>query len=517
MSRRVAVAGFLHETNTFAPSPATYAHFEEGGGHIPISRGEEILSRCKGVNIGVAGASDFAAKAGWEMVPLLWTVAIPSAHVEKDAFERILDELVGMLKAAGPLDGVYIDLHGAMVCEHLEDGEGEILARIRDVVGPDIPVAASLDLHGNVTRKMVDASDVMVAYRTYPHVDMAETGYRTAVQLDALMNRGKPFAKAFRQLPFLIPIPWQCTDIEPAKGLYSEVAALEAGDVFSTSFLMGFPAADFADCCPSVLVYADEASLADTAADGFVAKVLAREAEFQGKAHDPDDCIRLAQSLSAAASRPVVIADTQDNPGAGGDSNTAGILRALVSADAQRAAIGLIVDPEAAAKAHAAGEGAEVTLTLGGKSGVAGDEPFTAVFTVEKLSDGEFTATGPFFGASHMSLGPSACLAIGGVRVVLASRKVQLADQAMYRFVGIEPTEQAILVNKSSVHFRADFTPIAETILVCKSPGPMALLASDLPFENLREGIRMSPCGPSFLKGEAKAKPLEPAGSGLAH
>ncbi|MGX1500052.1 microcystin degradation protein MlrC [Labrenzia sp. MBR-25] len=498
MTKRVAVAGFLHETNTFAPSPATFSHFEEGGGHIPLSRGSEVLSRSKGVNIGVAGAARFAEAAGWELVPLLWAVAIPSAHVEKDAFEQILCELIERLKAAGPLDGLYIDLHGAMVCEHLNDGEGEILARLRAALGPDVPIAASLDLHGNTTRKMVEASDVMVAYRTYPHVDMAETGYRTAVQLEALMSRGKPFKKAFRQLPFLIPIPWQCTDIEPAKSLYADLAELEAGKVFSASFLMGFPAADFADCCPSVLVYADDEATAAAAADGFVSAVLEKEADFKGEAHEPDACVALAQTLSRSAEKPVVIADTQDNPGAGGDSNTAGILRALVKADAQKAAIGLIVDPQAAQKAHDAGEGADVTLTLGGKSGVAGDEPFTATFTVEKLSDGEFTATGPFFGASHMSLGLSACLKIGGVRVVLASRKVQLADQSMYRFVGIEPTEQAILVNKSSVHFRADFTPIAETILVCKSPGPMALLASDLPFENLKDGIRMSPCGPSF-------------------
>ncbi|WP_417694648.1 M81 family metallopeptidase [Roseibium sp.] len=498
MTKNVAIAGFLHETNTFAPSPATYERFLEGGGHMPLSRGDEILRRCPGINIGAAGAVAYGEAAGWNLVPLLWTVAIPSAHVTREAFETILDELIDRLKTAGPLDGVYVDLHGAMVCEHHDDGEGEILARIRAAVGKDVPVAATLDLHGNVTRQMVDEADVLVAYRTYPHVDMAESGRRTAVQLDKLMARGAPFAKAFRQLPFLIPIPWQSTDIEPARSLYDLVARTEAGQVTSTSFLMGFPAADFADCSPCVLAYGETSEAAEAAADDICAETLYRECDFNGEAHEPAACIALAQSLAETASRPVVIADTQDNPGAGGDSNTAGILKALVEANAQKAALGLMVDPEAAAKVHAAGEGATVTLSLGGKSGVAGDEVYTADFVVEKLSDGQFTATGPFFGATHMDLGPSACVRNGGVRVVLASRKVQLADQSMYRFVGIEPTEQAILVNKSSVHFRADFTPIAETILVCKSPGPMALNAEDLPFKNLRENIRLSPCGPVF-------------------
>ncbi len=171
------------------------------------------------------------------------------------------------------------------------------------------------------------------------------------------------------------------------------------------------------------------------------------------------------------ASKPIVIADTQDNPGAGGDSDTTGMLRALVRNGATNAAIGVIVDPESAKAAHAAGPGAIVRLALGGKSGIPGDAPFEHNFVVETLSDGKFAAPGPYFGGSMMNLGPSACLRVGGVRVVVGSRKAQLADQAMFRFVGIEPSEQSILVNKSSVHFRADFEPIAEKIIICAAPG----------------------------------------------
>ena len=212
---------------------------------------------------------------------------------------------------------------------------------------------------------------------------------------------------------------------------------------------------------------------ADAAADKIAAIIEGHEDDFDGKIYSPDEGVRLAMELAKTANKPIVIADTQDNPGAGGDSDTTGMLRALVRNKAERAATGVIYDPGVGKAAHAAGEGASVTLALGGKSGIPGDAPYKETFVVEKLSDGNFIAPGPYFGGRQMEMGPSACLRIGDVRVVVASHKAQLADQAMYRYVGIEPTEQAILVNKSSVHFRADFEPIAEKLLICAAPGAM--------------------------------------------
>ena len=202
--------------------------------------------------------------------------------------------------------------------------------------------------------------------------------------------------------------------------------------------------------------------------------------------------------LSKSAEKPIVIADTQDNPGAGGDSDTTGMLRALVRNKAERAATGVIYDPESAKAAHVAGQGATLRLKLGGKSGIPGDAPYEETFVVEKLSDGNFIAPGPYFGGRAMKMGPSACLRIGDVRVVVASHKSQLADQAMYRYVGIEPTEQKILVNKSSVHFRADFEPIAERLLICAAPGAMPADTAALPWTRLRPGIRIKPNGAAF-------------------
>ena len=472
-----------------------------------MCEGQNVLKVMRGINVGAAGFVEEAERYGWELVPTIWCAASPSAHVTQDAYERVSQKLLAGLasaKAEG-LDAVYLDLHGAMVAEHIDDGEGEILARVRRLIGNDIPLIVSLDLHGNITEQSVDLADAMIAYRTYPHIDMADTGRACAKHLALMLTTKIKYSKAFRQLPFLIPISWQCTNDQPTKGIYEQLAALECDAVPTLSFAAGFPAADFEDCGPSVFAYGATQADADQAADTMVAIINGHEDDFDGKIFTPDDGIQYAMALAKTATKPVVIADTQDNPGAGGDSDTTGMLRALVRHDAQRAAIGAIYDPVSAATAHEAGVGASVKVSLGGKSGIPGDAPYENIFIVEQLSDGEFIAPGPYYGHRQMSMGPSACLRIGGVRVVVSSRKAQLADQAMYRFVGIEPTQQAILVNKSSVHFRADFEPIAETIIICAAPGAMPADTAALPWTRLRHGIRIKPNGVAFAPPQIKS------------
>jgi microcystin degradation protein MlrC len=495
---RIAVGGFLHETNTFAPTKATYADFVHGGGWPAMAQGADVLKTMRHINVGLAGFVEAAEAHGWELVPTISCGASPSAHVTKDAFERIVKVMVEGIRSAGPLDAVYLDLHGAMVTEHFDDGEGEILARVRQVIGKDLPLVVSLDLHANVTPAMVKHADALIAYRTYPHVDMADTGRASAKHLALLLKSKQKFAKAFRQLPFLIPISWQCTNDQPTRGIYETLASFESEAVPTLSFAPGFPAADFPDCGPSVFAYGRTQADADAAADAIARVVLRHEDDFDGRIYSPDDGVRHAMELAKTASKPIVIADTQDNPGAGGDSDTTGMLRALVRNKATKAAIGVIYDPASAKTAHDAGVGATVTLALGGKSGIRGDAPYQESFVVEKLSDGKFVAPGPYFGGRDMDMGPSAALRIGDVRVVVSSHKAQLADQSMYRYVGIEPTEQSILVNKSSVHFRADFEPIAEKLLICAAPGAMPADTATLPWTRLRPGIRIKPNGPVF-------------------
>src|SRR6202166_475309 len=337
---RIAVGAFLHETNTFAPTKATYDNFVHGGGWPAMAQGSDVLKTMRDINVGLAGFVEQAEANGWEPVPTVSCGASPSAHVTRDAFERIVKVMVDGIRTAGPLDAVYLDLHGAMVTEHLDDGEGEILARVREVIGKDLPLVVSLDLHANVTPEMVEHADALIAYRTYPHVDMADTGRAAANHLELLLNTKQRFAKAFRQLPFLIPISWQCTNDQPTKGIYQKLADLESEAVPTLSFAPGFPAADFCHCGPSVFAYGRTQTDADTAAHNIATLIESHEDDFDGRIYTPDEGVRHAMELATRASKPVIIADTQDNPGAGGDSDTTGMLRALVRNNATRAAIG---------------------------------------------------------------------------------------------------------------------------------------------------------------------------------
>ncbi len=488
---RIAVGGFQHETNTFAPSPATHADFVRADAWPGLVRGRELLEAFAGRNLAIAGFLDAMEGSGDELVPLLWCAALPSAQVTEDAYERVAGALLQDLAASLPLDAVYLDLHGAMVAEHLEDGEGELLARVRGVIGEDIPLVASLDLHANVTEAMVARASALIAYRTYPHIDMAETGARAARYLGRLLAGAPAPAKAFRKLEFLIPLTWQCTTEEPGRSLYARLAALEAELGAMLSFAPGFAPADMRECGPSVLAYAEEAGQAEAAAEAMAAAVAAAEPDFAGTLHDPDQAV--LHAMASTADGPVVLADTQDNPGAGANGDTVGLLAALIRHDAREAVLGLLTDAESAAQAHAAGTGAEIDAALGAKSGLPGHEPLRVRARVEGLSDGRCLATGPFYGGSHINLGPTAVLRIGGVRVVVSSAKLQAADQAQFRHIGIDPAAQRILALKSSVHFRADFQALASEILVVAAPGPNPADHTEFPYRRLRPGVRLMP------------------------
>ena len=385
-----------------------------------------------------------------------------------------------------------------MVAEHVDDGEGELLRRIRQVVGRKVPVVCSLDLHANVTELMLHQADALVAYRTYPHVDMAETGERAAVLLKMLMEGGNRLSLAWKRIPFLMPLHGQCTEMEPAKSTYEHLELLEQGSITSMSFTPGFPAADFPECGGVVWGYGTNQSAIEAAVDSLTNHVNEREADWWIDIHKPDEAVQKAMRESKVGNGPVVIADTQDNPGAGGNSNTTGMLRALVENQAEDAALGVLFDPEAAEAAHKTGVGKTITLGLGGEPAL-GDQPFEGTFTIENLSDGNLTVKGPMMRGAKISLGPTACLRIDGVRVVVGSSKVQMLDRELYRIAGVEPEQMKILVNKSSVHFRADFSPIAHSTIIAESPGPMVADPMNLPWKHLTPGIRIRPNGPVFV------------------
>lgn len=493
----ILVAGFQHETNTFAPSKAGYDNFVRGEGFPAMVRGEAMLA-LRQVNIPAGGFINAIQAQGHSVHTVIWAGASPSAHVTRDAYERIAGEILDAART-GQYDAVYLDLHGAMVTEHLDDGEGELLARMRQIVGPDVPVVASLDLHANVTAQMLQSADALVAFRTYPHVDMADTGEHAARLLLARIAAGASWTRNERRLPFLIPINGMCTMLQPSQGVYGALAQLEqTPGVTSISFAPGFPAADFPECGPVVWAYGTDPAAVEAVTETLYRQVLELEPQWSPDFLEPDAAVRRAQALAAGASRPVVIADTQDNPGAGGDANTTGMLRALVDANAQNAALGLFYDPDAVRAATAAGIGSTVTLKLGGQSGVPGDSAFTGDFVVETLSPGKLRFDGPMMHGMDVDLGAVAGLRIGGVRVVVSASKAQMLDRNLFRVGGVQPEEMGILVVKSSVHFRADFQPIAHEVLVAKAPGPMQADPADLPWTRLQPGIRVRPQGRSF-------------------
>jgi microcystin degradation protein MlrC len=491
---RIAVGGFQHETNTFAPLKATYRDFEMADGWPGLTEGSAIIDTFDGINLPMAGFLKSARAAKHEIVPLLWCSASPSAHVERDAYERIAGRLLSLIKSAGSLDGIYLDLHGAMVTEHLQDGEGELLERVRAITGPDLPIVVSLDLHANVTRRMVQHASALVVCRTYPHIDLAEAGEWSAATLERLIRHG-PLRKAMRRAEFLVPLTWQCTLIEPAQGIYRAVAQFQsaANTTASASFAFGFPPADIAECGPVALAYAESQDAADAAADRLIGMVTSAERDFAGKVWDPDEAVIYAQRRALELQHPIILADTQDNPGAGGNSDSVGLLEALVRNRAEDAVFANLFDPKTAEIAHRAGQGAEISLGIGAWSGTPGHIPFKASFTVERLGDGNFDATGPFYRGNRMQLGAMALLRIGGTRIVVASRKQQAADQAMLRHLGIEPSAQKILALKSSVHFRADFQPIAGEILIVAAPGPNPVDHRAFTYRHLRKGVRLMP------------------------
>ncbi len=499
MPANIAVGGFQHETNTFAPHKASFEDFVKAAGWPGLTQGDTLYTVMAGRNLPLAGFIETAQQSGHQLYPMLWCSAEPSSYVTNEAFERVAELFCANLGSIDDLDAVYLDLHGAMVVEDFEDGEGELLRRVREIIGPDMPLMVSLDLHANVTAAMVEHTTAITIYRTYPHLDMAQTGARAGKLMDAALS-GEPIVGGMRKIPFLFPLTSQCTDYEPCKSIYRNFAHAEVNnpDLLSADFATGFPPADIFECGAAVLAYGRDEKIVERVLDQLFQEVMDAEPLFVNELLTADEAVQKAMSVSAG--KPVVLADAQDNPGAGGTSDTTGILEALIRHGAQSAVVAVLYDPEVANHAHEAGPGAQIEVALGAKSGFEGVFPYKGRFEVEVLGDGRFDFTGEMYKGSVAELGPMALLRVlepgCDVRVIVGSVRGQCLDLAIIRHLGIEPTEQSILVVKSTVHFRADFDPIAAETLVVAAPGAHPCQLLDLPYRNLRKGIRLEPMGP---------------------
>ncbi|MGE0798066.1 MAG: M81 family metallopeptidase [Lautropia sp.] len=488
---RIALGGFQHEAHSFVAHRADFAYFAEHRDRPPLVRGDDLLAALRGGAYALSGV--LAALAADDVaVPLVWASGGAGGVVTDDAFERIAGELVGRLSAALPVDAVYLDLHGAMVAERFDDAEGELLRRVKAAVGAATPVVASLDYHANLSPAMVEHCDALAVCRTYPHIDRFATGRRAAAQLRRLLQDGVPAGRALRKTAFLLPLDFQCTLVEPSAAITGWQPPADPA-LIAAEYAAGFPPSDTVWCGPAVAVHALTQAAADAAADAYLRFIEQHEADFAAPLWPLDTGIGEALARARTAARPVIIADTCDNPGAGGSADTTGILAALIAAGADHVLAGYFCDPEAAAAARLAGVGAQIELALGGRHGPAGVVPLAGRYEVLALADGPFEMTGRVAGQVTADLGAMALLRRDGVRIAVTSRRVQAYDPAPFARLGADPATARILVLKSSCHFRADFAPLADSVLTVVAPGAYDPDPANYPYRRLRAGVRMQP------------------------
>ena len=489
----IAIAGFQHETNTFSPDLATYAEFMKEDGWPGLTEKSDIIPRLKNMNLPMAGFIEaVSVNKNILLHPIVWASAEPCGYVTQDAFDKIAAKICDGIAEIKSLDGIYLDLHGAMVTQNYQDGEGELLRRIRQLVGPSLPIVVSLDLHANISPAMVELSSAIAIFRTYPHLDMARSGARAYTLLQHL-SAGKPLQKTMHQLPFLVPLTSQCTDLEPCKSIYKNLEQLNNTDesLISLDFALGFPAADTCDCGPCVVAYGTDQQTVDTAINTMTAIVLEQEAALSQTLFSADTA---AKKATLNNSQLVVIADAQDNPGAGATSNTTGVLRALLKHKAKQAYVAVLNDVEVTTQAHKQGLGARFRAELGGQNNVFNDQPLKCELEVCQLADGDFEFEGEMYHGITAHVGPMALLKVieegSDVYVITGINRVQCLDLAIFKHLNVNPQTASVIAVKSSVHFRADFSPIANEILIVASPGHHPCELETVLYKHLRDGMR---------------------------
>lgn len=487
---RIVSGGVQHETNTFSKTPTTLADFvRDSNCGETLEGGDTIFERFRGTGSIHGGYISGAEAAGFELVPLLCARAQPSGLVETECFDTMLKWFLERLELAKPFDGVLLDLHGAMVAEHREDAEGAFIAAVRDVVGADMPIIVTLDLHANITAQMAELADVIIGFDTYPHVDMQERGHEAAELIAKIVNGDVAPVQEFRQLPLITLPPKQCTLRDPMQELMARVHRMEQEhDVVTATVAMGFPFADIRDMGVSILVTTNgDAEVARAKADELAGWLWALRDELQPELTTVEDVITHVNDHPDDGL--VIFADGSDNPGGGAPCDGTVALHAMIDAGFKGGAVGVIHDPETAGQAHRAGVGATISVRLGGKTDDLHGSPVERDAYVRVLSDGQYTYRGPMMQGVSDNLGLTATLVVGGVEVVVSSQRRQCFDAEMLRVAGVDPSGRRLLVLKSAVHFRADFGPLASRIFDADTPGIHRPDLAAFDFQKIRRPI----------------------------
>ena len=477
---RIVTGAISHETSTFTPVPTTWESYHE---HFGLLRGAAIIERFRGTNIPTGGFIDGAEAHGFELIPTIFAEPHPSGPTPRAIFDAILGEMLERIAAAGAIDGVLLELHGSMVAEGIDDGEGHILAAVRDLVGPNIPIVVQLDIHANVSRRMVGLADVLIGRETYPEVDMAGRGRECADVLVRMLRDGLRPTMALRQMPMIWGMN-QVTAHSPMREAIAELHRIEAQPgVVCASIATGFRLADVPDMGSSVYVVADgDAALAQQYADELGDWLFARREGWHYPFPSTTEALRMAQ---AAGQFPALFADWTDNPGGGSPADSTGLLRTFVDAGLEDACVLYIVDPAVIAQCAVAGVGASIMLDVGGKSSPLQGQPVRMNAEVVALSDGRFHYDGPMYAGLEGDMGLSAYIRQGGIHVLLVTQREQPFDTAFARTLGLDPRRMRYIGVKSAAHFRAGFEPWAGSIALVSEPSVHNFMTGELSYHRL--------------------------------
>ena len=489
---KLVIAQMKHETNTYSPVPTPLARFATGGGVPP--EGDAVLAAYKGTGAAIAAFIALAEQAGAQMVLPIAASAWPSGPVHDAAFEHIAGRICDAV--AQGCDAVLLDLHGAMVTQTHEDGEGELLRRIR-AIAPKVPIGVALDMHTNFYDAIGEHATAIAGYQTYPHVDMYETGQRAGRAVLALLAGQARPTMAWGRKPMLPHVMRQGTDDSPNRELQARCRAMEAEGALSASVFVGFPNADIRDAGLSAVVVTNgDAALARRWCDELLALAWEQRKKFVYQIEPLATSMARARTLAEtkpAGSGPVVLLDHSDNCASGGTMDTMTVLGAMLDAGLDDAAAFAIFDPAAVQQLIAAGIGTQVTLPLGGKLdmpsiGLKG-QPRSVTGRVRLICDGRYRNLGPMGRGEVNDMGPTVLFDTGKIQIVIISNHVEPHDLAAFTAVGIAPQTKRFLMLKSRVHWRAGLKSLAHAVVECAGTGVCTSDYAALAFKNVRRPI----------------------------
>ena len=488
---RLLIAMMKHETNTFSPVPTPLTRFGHGPGPL---YGEAAIQAYRGTGSGLGAYLDLAAREKAEVVLPIAAGSPPSRPVDDAAFEHIATTICEAVKQGG-YDGIMLDLHGAMVTDTFEDGEGELLRRIR-AIDPQTPIAVSLDMHANLYDAIIDNATVVAGYRTYPHVDTYETAKRAGeILLRAIRGEAKP-VMAWGNVPMLPHVMRQGSDDHPNRELQERCGAMASEGALAASLFTGFPHADITNAGLSAVVVTDgDRDLAERLRDELLDRAWVEREAFVYQIEPLDKALARAKAMPvpAAGEGPIILLDHYDNCASGGTMDTTVVLAAILREGLENVAAFAIYDPEAVEQAIAAGIGAEVTLSVGGKMAMpqipGRSLPLGITGTVKTISNGRFRNKGPMGRGVVTEMGPSVVIDTGKVEIALISRHVEPSDLNCFFTLGIDPLQKRYVMLKSRVHWRAGLGAMAKAVVDCAGIGVCTSDYGQLTFKNVRRPI----------------------------